>query len=433
MNAFVFGLLKDYLRRSVGVWLPLVLLQCALITAYWLLHSERVPLVGALIGFAGAINALDPNSLVWRSVPLPAREAAAMRWWATAGIPGIFSTLCFGVVWIAHRLAGWAAPSAGIAVESVLAVWAVLGFLAVLPHRMLMPARRGEVPRALLLMAALLFPLAFGLPLLGTAAQPYFSVAIAIGLGMLAVAALRVQFRNTWRWPDLATLRPNTSTSTTTPATTRDGWLVLLWPILRRTAVLAIASLGGITLLRWVFPNATVPLMWIYLLSVSISGVLITWHRRSALHALRCLPIGVSALALAIQAIGLLPSTTVYALTVVVNRIFPMLGIDVPVTMLVVFVSSQIIFDFQDQKLQNRDQGVNRYRGKWLAIVQRLVTPAWVAAYSYTFISRGWPLWVSWVIAGVGLGLCILSHFTLIWGLRAGIRPGRGQQDILTA
>jgi hypothetical protein len=317
--------------------------------------------------------------------------------------------------------------------ESALAVWAVLGFIALLPHRMLMPAHQGEVPRALMLIAVLLFSTASGLPLLAPAAQPYSIGAIVIGLGMLGVAALRAWFRNTWRWPDAATSRPKTSTSPMTHAAARYGWMVMFSPILRRTAMLAIASISGITLLRWIFPGATVPLMWIYLLTVSISSVLITWHRRSALHTLRCLPISVNALALAVQAIGAFPSVIVFALTLVVNHISPALGIDVPVTMLVMFVFSQIVFDFQDQQIQNRDQGVSRYRAKWLTIVQRLVTPVWVASYSYTFISRGWPLWVSWVIVGVGLGLCIFSHFTLVWGLRAGIRPGQGEQSILTA
>ena len=182
MNDPLLRLLMDYLRRSAGLWIPLGVAQYAVVATYWWLHIDRAPLLCALIGLAGAVNALDPGSLVWRSVPLPATQAAALRWWATAGFPGILSTLCYAVVALDHWLTGSNAPAPGVAIESALAAWAVLGFIAVLPHRALTPTPRERASRALLLIAVLFFPLGYGLPLEGPVAGPLSVLAIICGL-----------------------------------------------------------------------------------------------------------------------------------------------------------------------------------------------------------------------------------------------------------
>jgi hypothetical protein len=62
-------------------------------SAYWTLGYNRVPLPGVMLGIFGAAGALNLDSLVWRSLPLTPRDAGVFRWWATAGLPGLFLTL----------------------------------------------------------------------------------------------------------------------------------------------------------------------------------------------------------------------------------------------------------------------------------------------------------------------------------------------------
>ncbi|NNM61936.1 MAG: hypothetical protein HKM03_07175 [Steroidobacteraceae bacterium] len=420
MNALVLRLLKDHLRRSVLVWLPLVVLQLFVISMIWMLHGQHLPLVGLLIGVAGALTAMDPGNLVWRSLPLTARDAAAFRWWTTAGVPGLLSTLCFAAVWIDHRQVGWSTPSPAVAVESVLAVWAVLAIPALVPHRRVMRARGFQTRSALLAITALGITLALGLPLLSPAAQPYTWLAIAVGWSLLAASAVHARFANTLHWPDIPAATARTLMS-------RGGWRVLLWPLARRTAIFALLCLGAITLLRWAFPGvAAVAFLRIAYLSVVLMvSMRLTWLRRGAMNTLRLLPIGVHALALRLTAIGVFPGSLVFLLTAVVNRLFPRVGIDLPLPMLVVSLYCLIFFDLSDEKFNPEVHAADPDGlRKWTPYIQQFIWLPGALGMSAgvpALISLGvWSVWVGWALAGGGLLLCVGSHFALVRRLRIG-------------
>jgi hypothetical protein len=93
MNAIVYRLLKGYLKRSAWLYAFFGVLQFLMLGAFWAAKYDRVPVPGVLLGLWGAIAAVKNHCLAWRSLPLRARDASLFRWWAIAGVPGIYLVL----------------------------------------------------------------------------------------------------------------------------------------------------------------------------------------------------------------------------------------------------------------------------------------------------------------------------------------------------
>jgi hypothetical protein len=53
---------------------------------------------------------VNRHSLVWRSLPLTDRDAGPFRWWAIAGVPGIYSTVVTLIAWDSQRSSGFPIP-----------------------------------------------------------------------------------------------------------------------------------------------------------------------------------------------------------------------------------------------------------------------------------------------------------------------------------
>src|SRR4029077_1140948 len=131
MNRTVYKLLKGYLRRSVWVYAALGVAQFLLTEDFWLRGYGRMPIACMALGLWGAVAALNANSLVWRSLPILAKDASVFRWWAVAGAPGFHMTLLTGVAWVSQRSSGLPTPTPEVILEGIFAIWAVMGGVAV--------------------------------------------------------------------------------------------------------------------------------------------------------------------------------------------------------------------------------------------------------------------------------------------------------------
>jgi hypothetical protein len=429
VNRTVSKLLKGYLWRSALLYFVLGTAQYLLTGEYWLRWPGRMPIAGMALGAWGAIAAFNVNSLVWRSLPIAAKDASVFRWWSMAGAPGIFLTLVTGVAWISNRSSGFPTPAPDVILEGIFANWAVLGIVAGLfrsPAFYYAVPARGTKTLATVTCAILL--LCYGVPV-GLAARPYSIVFIGGGIIVLLVSAVRAQRGLDWHWPDLK--RPDAK-SARNPATllrtARYGLSAILIPLAQRTAIFAIAATVIIVSLQRVFPAATTALVWIYFTGVSSAGFLLTFQVRQAIQPLRCLPLSAKQLAGLLLLFGALPGLATLGLTLLVNRAVLNAGLDVVevTTFAFVIIATQAL----PMRIPREQNVFFKY---WQPLVQRIFGPAYVGFFgAYASMPGGRALWmrwpaVHWSLQAGGVGLCIAGYFILVQQLRSGVRPSSNE------
>jgi hypothetical protein len=426
VNRTVYQLLKGYLFRSVWLYGFLGLAQFGLTGVYWLRGWGRMPIAGMALGAWGAVAGLNANSLVWRSLPIAAKDASVFRWWAMVGAPGIYLTLLVGITWASHRSSGLSTPAPDGILEGIFAIWAVLGVVAVLFHSPTFYVVRALSAKSIATVTGATVLLIYGVPV-GSAARPYSTGFIAVGMALLVISAVRAYGGRHWRWPDIASRSSAPAKKTgAAPSAYRYGiWTVLL-PLLQRTAISALIATALVVLLYFIFPRAGSALFWVYFIGISTAGFLLTFQIRSALQPLRCLPLSTPQLAGLLLVLGALPGVATLGLTFIVNRALLNADLDfgAVATLAVIIIASQALPVAQ---WNTRVQA--RFFGRWFPLAQRILLPVYMgvvgATYSGAFAAF-W--WFRWGLIAAGVGLCVSGYFILVYQLRAGIRPSSNEK-----
>jgi hypothetical protein len=423
VNRTVYKLLKGYLFRSVWMYAFFGLAQF-LLTCHWRDYG-RMPIAGAALGLWGAAAALNANSLVWRSLPIAAKDASVFRWWAMAGAPGIYLTLLIGIAWVSQRPGGFPTPAPDVILEGFFANWAVLGVVAVL-SRSPRFYRRALQAKTIAKMIFATILLCYGVPV-GSAARPYSIVFIALGMVLLVISAARAYSGKNWSWPDLASRSSAPEKkSGAAPIAYRYGiWTVLL-PLLQRTAIVAVIATALVVLLHFVFPRAGAALFWVYFIGISTAGFLLTFQFRSALQPLRCLPLSTKQLAVLLLILGALPGVATLGLTFLIDRALLTVDIDFSAfaTFGVIIIASQALPLGQENA---RVQAT--FLGRWFPLIQRILLPAYIGVMGATYSGAFTALWwFRWGLIAAGAGLCFSGYFILVNQLRAGIRPSSNEK-----
>ena len=457
-----YRLLKYHVVRNLWVYALFGLLQYIASGTYWAYSYERIPLEGALLGMVGTGGVLNIRSQVWRSLPLTQRDAAIFRWWASAGIPGIFLTLVILLACMSQLTSRLPAPHMGIVLQGLLGTWAALGVIVALPPGWPWMGGRWRVKKilaslvscaALLVYAALL---AYGLPI-GPATLPYTIAFVCIGLSLLLYSALQA-YRGTVL-PDARSTAGAGSTAGAAPSGAMAaataypgselsavrqrvraafaircyGAYAILLPLLQRTMVFALVAASAAVLLHLIFPTATKQLIASYFTIIPICGNLLTRRYRAAVQVLRCLPLSTRQLAALLQILGALPGIASVGLMLFVNRVFLHLGIDV-VTVLLAVLAIFCAQTVLEQAQVNRED-LAAQRGAlplpllhWVTVLQGTVLwPFWFSMLG-VFCASSFPFgWARWLFEAAGLTICITGHFKLVRYLRLGIRPSRPQ------
>jgi hypothetical protein len=421
MNRTVCKLLMGYLLRSVWLYAFLGLAQFCLTGVYWLRAWGRMPTAAAALGAWGAAAALNANSLVWRSLPLNSRDASVFRWCALAGAPGIYVTLLTCIVWASHRSSGFPTPAPDVIFEGILATWAVLGFVAVLFRSPAFYVARAPTAKIVATLTCASLLLCYGVPV-GSPARPYSIGFIAFGVILLVISAAQAHGGRHWRWPNMASRSsaPAKKWSAAASAHRYGIWTVLL-PLLQRTAVVSVIATALVVALHFRYPRASAALFWVYFIGISSTGFLLTFHIRSALQPLRCLPLSTKQLAGLLQVLGALPGVATFGLTFLVNKVF--LAVDMDLSAFATF--ALIIIASQALPLGQQTARVQAgFLGRWFPLVQRIFLPVYIgvmgATYSRAFAAL-W--WFRWGLIAAGVGICLAGYVALVYQLRAGIRP----------
>jgi hypothetical protein len=312
-----YRLLRGFLLRSAWLYSGVGLMQFLLTDFYWKAGFSRAGVPAGLLSLWGIAGAIDRYNLVWRSLPLVDRDVSVFRWWAIAGAPGLWLTLCDSIAWASQRTSpGVSAPPASSLLQSILLGWAAIGALAMLPS--LRRIVRGQLAVRIIAALAATYTLwiIYGLP--ARAAWPAVSIAIAAtGLSLLFCSAVEAARGKLWHWPDVAVSGANgrpERRSSEWSAQRHFGVSVILVPLLRQTLLFALAATGGVVLLYRLFPGAGAWLFWSYFLAISTAGFLLTYQVRSAIQILRILPLSAKQLAARLQLFGALPGIVTLAL-----------------------------------------------------------------------------------------------------------------------
>jgi hypothetical protein len=418
MNRTVLKLLKGYLARSKALYFLFGVLQFLTTEFFWVQRYDRVPVAGVILGVWGAAAALNHRSLVWRSLPLSSRDASLYRWWASAGAPGLFTMILICIGWASQRSSGLPTPGGAAVLEEILAIWALLGVVAALSRR----AWSADFRAAKIIAAVSGFTLllAYGLPV-GAAARPYSIVFMSVGIILLIVSAARARIGIDWRWPNPAGRAPQSAQHQASWLKHRFGLSAILIPLAQRTAILAAVATVVIVSLQRVFPRASVALFWAYFISLSTTGLFLTYQVRRAFQPLRCLPLSAKQLAGLLQLIGALPGLATLGLTLLINRAVLNAGLD----MGQVVSFALLIIAFQAFPLS---QTTIPYRSKffeyWMQLFQRILVPVYLGVMAGSWSEAfGRFTWMRWPLQGGGVVLCIIGYFVLVQQLRAGTRP----------
>jgi hypothetical protein len=425
MNRVVYRLLKGYLMRSAWLYAFFGVLQFFATSIYWTSKYDRMPMPGVMLGIWGAIAAVNNQSLVWRSLPLTAREASLFRWCAIAGIPGIYLTLLTLIAWASQHSSGFPIPDAATISEGILATWAVLGVLAMLSRAAGWSSTKFRTARVIGAVGGAVPLLAYGVPV-GPASQPYSLIFMSAGLILLLVSAERARRGLDWRWPDLVDRRfSSVRKRASSWLTNHYGLSAILIPLAQRTAIFAAVATVIIVSLERIFPRASVALFWVYFMGLSTAGFLLTYQVRRAFQPLRCLPLSTKQLAGLLQVFGALPGLATLGLTLLIDRAVLKAGLDIMqvVTFALITIASQV-FPLRQVTMPHR----SKFFEYWVPLFQRISMAVYLGVMAAGLSGAyGRSAWMRWPLQATGVVLCVVGYFILVQQLRSGIRPSNNE------
>jgi hypothetical protein len=421
VNSVVYRLLRGYLLRSVWLYAVVGVMQFLLTEFYWTEATPRVSTPAALLSLWGIAAAINAYSLVWRSLPLNRRDASLFRWWAIAGAPGLWIAVCDSLAWASQRTSpGLAAPPAGALLQSMLIGWAAVGLLAAWPSLRGTIRGRTTVRIVTALVVAYAAWLFYGVPTY-SASPTAFVAFTSMGLGLLVFSGVDAARGKLWRWPDLVTDRPRRKRRGAEGSSgLRFGVSAILQPLLKQTAVFALAATCGVVGLHQLIPGASAWLLLCYFIVISMAGFQLTYQVRSAVPVLRILPLSARQLALGLQLFGALPGIATLVLTLLVNIIVLHVKLN-----LMEFATFGLIV-VASQALPIVESPTPRIRGallKWFGWLQRLWLPLYIGIVvlsSGGLWAKWW--WFKWPLIAAGVVLCAVGYYTLVRQLRAGVR-----------
>lgn len=427
MTPTAYRLLRCYLLRSAWLYSGVGLMQFLLTEFYWTKGVARVSVPAALLGLWGIVAAINAYNLVWRSLPLTTRDASIFRWWAIAGLPGLWMTLCDLIAWAAQRTSrGLPSPPAASLLQSILLGWAAVGAVAALPSLRRFIRGRFTKRIGIAVIVAYGLWLLYGLP--AYFASPPVSIVLTVaGLSLMVLSGVEAARGALWRWPDIADSPAQTSTrADQRAAQPRFGIYAIVIPLLRRTLVFALEATGGLALLYWLFPGAGAWLFWIYFIAISTAGFLLTCQVRSAIPILRCLPLSTRRLAVGLQFFGAVPGLATLALALLVNGALLHVQLDPALfaAFALIVIASQAL-PIPEPPMSGAGSGVFM---KWIRVSQRLYLPFYlgiIALNTSGLWAKWW--WFKWPLTALGLVLCIIGYHTLVRQLRAGVRPASNE------
>lgn len=330
VNRNLLQLLGGYLRASGTGWLCACLaLQFLVTSAVWALGGQHELLPGVLLFALTGLQSAPGRGLAWRILPITRREMALANWWTVAALPGVASSAAFALALASNHSEGWPAPSTSSFVLQIAGIWSALGYMTWLPLRARPYAGYRGAARAILTWGIPLLAGLYGYPL-GPRAHIVSISIIAVGCLLLLLSLLRASSGHSMTEMHVSAIPASDGAEAASPRTVAAGWRQIVPPAMTQATMMLALGLGGGCLLRRLYPQATEALLWAFLIGIGLWSVLANRQWTQSLWCWRCLPLTAHRLALAVEAVELLPLSLTMLVAWAAGRLAPNTALPLP-------------------------------------------------------------------------------------------------------
>jgi len=407
MNRRVWWVLRDYVGRTLGLWLLVLLAQFVQSVTFWAAGTSRVPLLGAVIAsLAYRALAEKPNSVL-RILPLTETDGALIRWWGTFGLPVV--VMGVGIA-LAASPSVYKVPSGWLWTCIAISVAALAGLSAI--ERAC--GRWGTTVWGALAIFALI-----GLPMKALTA-PILSLILVGSLCLSVGACLRVSQPVYMSQSDeardgfFARLRYRYFPRAT-------GWTVMVLEVGRSTAIISGAAFIAATIIhRAIAPWAQTALhgllIWLVVSAIAVTTGLSMRRWVEAVFSLRLLPITGRQLVFALYLAMILPGVLACLALSTAHHFSPSLGLDIPSYMLVVFLPAPVTLIRWERPAGDRSHSLPQFLRP---VTQQALWPAWAGVFSSMCGLPFMPTWFFVYLAALAALFSIAAYRALLAGTRA--------------
>lgn len=407
MNRRVWWVLRDYVGRTVGLWLLVPLAQFIQSVTFWAVGIPRIPLLAVVVAsFAYMALAEKPNTVL-PTLPLTDTDRAAIRWWGTFGLP----VVAMGVGIALAAALGRTAPTALWLGTCIAISVAALAWLSAIGRAF---GRWGATVRVALAIVATI-----GLPMKALSA-PILSLILVGSLCLSAGACLRV----------------SQSVRVSQPGETRDGffaglcyrfslratgWTVMVLEVGRTTAIICVAAFIAATIIhRAMAPWTQIGLhglvIWLVVSAIAIATGLSMRRWVEAVFSLRLLPITGYQLVFALYLAMILPGVLACVALSTAQHFSPNWGLDIPGYMLVAFLPAPVTLIRWERPAGDR----SHYLPQFLRpATQQALWPAWAGVFCSMCGLPFMPTWFFVYLAALAALFSIAAYRALLAGIRS--------------
>jgi hypothetical protein len=421
MNRRVWWVLRDYVVRTVGLWLLVVLAQIIQCVTFWPAGVPHIPFLGAVIaGFAYTALAEKPRSVL-RILPLNDTDRALIWGWGSFGLPTI--ALVGGTAlaaWLSGYK-GWTEPSAAsLGVYAAISV-AVLALLSAFATVLSYPGKARPSWYVAFVWTALAVVGVIGLPIkvINTSIVALIVVgSICLSAGIcLPVAGGMSASRASEPADEASTPRQKGSRFSFEPT----GWTVMMFEVGRTTAVISVAALVAAAVIHraiapWAQSGLHGMVIWMVVSAIAVASGISMRRWVEAVSSLRVLPITGHRLVLALYLAMVLPGVLACLALSTAHHFSSSLGLDIPGYMLVVFLAAPVtLIRWQ----RSAEAHLSYLPQQWGPVMQQAVWPAWAGVFCVIGGLQFMPSWFVVYLATLAVLFCITSYRALLAGIRS--------------
>jgi hypothetical protein len=406
MNRNLVQLLGGHLRAFGGGWLCACLaIQFLVTSAAWALGGQHEFLPGVLLSAIAGMQAAPGRSLAWQVLPISRRELCLANWWAVAALPGFALSVALALAFASNHSEGWPAPSTTSFALQIVGIWSALGYIAWLPLKARTQAGYRGLPLLLLSWGIPLLAAFYGYPL-GARVRVISIPIMAAGCVLLLLSFLRARRGHSLTaTAAFAIQAPHGAAAARSRALAPAGWRQLVPVVTTQATMMLGLGLGGACLLRLFYPRATEALLWAFLIAVGMWSVIASQRWTRSLWCWRCLPLTTRRLALAVEAVELLPLSLALLAAWAAGRLAPHTALPLPGWLAAATVAVVAVANAQ-ARIARRAHDTSKSRA-WLAYSMPLAYLGFLPAAQLAASQLHWLPVLMWV----GAGLLLMASF----------------------
>jgi hypothetical protein len=406
MNRRVWWVLRDYVGRTLGLWLLVLLAQIIQSVTFWAAGIPRIPLLAAVIAGLAYMALAEKHNSVLRTLPLTDTDGAVLRWWGTFGLPVVAMGVGIALAASLSAYKGRTDPSTlwlGTCIAISVAALASLSAI-----------QRAFGPWGSTVWVALAVVAIIGLPMKALSA-PILSLILVGSLCLSAAACLPVSQSvcmsqsSEERDGFFAWLRYRFSLRAT-------GWTVMVFEVGRTTAIISVAAFIAATIIHrviapWTQTDLHGLVIWLVVSAIAVATGLSMRRWVEAVFSLRLLPITGRQLIFALYLAMILPGVLACVALSTARHFSPSWGLDIPGYMLVVFLPAPVTLIRWERPAGDGPHYLPQLSGP---AIQQGVWPAWAGVFCSMCGLPFMPTWFFIYVAALAALFSLAAYRTLL-------------------